>query len=652
MYINPSQPFTYFGIIVWGLYYFFVVYISLYIPGRVILGRRGDDIGIPQRNVFSLGVGLVTWIIQGLLLGILGIRWATYIYLGIIFLCFIKKHNVLKDFIQSVRCLRNIPVMLYVVFGVGLIGQCIQSIPSGLVFPSGWYTFIADDSLWHLGLTGALIRDIPPIQPGLSGVPLTNYHFLSNLFIAEFIRVFHLPLFAGQFLFPYILFSSLLGLTTYVLLRNMGLGKRISIIGVYLQYFSSDLIYITTFITSRVFEFRVHPLEDGTMFLENPPRAFATLLVLFGLNFYVISENKKTLFWKVLTGITFGLVIGAKVHTGLMVLLGLGTVGVVSLVLRDWKSVIIPLISLFVSLGLYLPVNGGAGYPLIAPFEMARTFVVQPLIHLSWLELRRQVYAAYGNYLRIFQMEMTMLCIFMLSQFGIRNIGWFGIPLVFKQTKRSIALFLTGGLVGIWVFATIFIQPLTVGDTFNLYLAGSLILSILTAITLNRFLSNKKRILKIIVVFIIISLTAPRWIYRISNFYTSLNHPKPVISREELEATDYLKTNSRKGEVILIFNSGYWDSVWSYVSSLTDRYSYLSGQHILDNTHIDYSKRLHNVSVISKGTDTVQIKKILKQENIDYIYTYKNNDKITEPRNFGLSEFFRNNSITIYKNEN
>lgn len=652
MYINPTQPFTYFGILLWSIYYIFAVYISLYIPGRVILDGRDNKIGIPQRNVLSLGIGIIAWILQGLLFGILGIRWATYFYLGIAFALYIKNYTVIKDFFLTFRFLPKIPAMLGIIIGIGVLGQCIQSIPSGFIFPNGWYTFIADDSLWHLGLTGALIRDIPPIQPGLSGVPLTNYHFLSNLFIGEFIRIFHLPLFAGQFLFPYFLFSLLLGIVTYGLLRSIGITKPVSMIGVYLQYFASDLIYLTTYLTSRVFEFRVHPLEDGTMFLENPPRALATLLVLFGLSFYVISEQKKSLFWKILSGITFGLVIGAKVHTGLMVLLGLGAVGIVSMIRRDWKSLIVPLVSLFVSLVLYVPVNGGAGYPLISPFEMARTFVVQPLIHLSWLELRRQVYAAHGNLLRVFQMEMMMLCIFMISQFGIRNIGWLGIPFVFKQTSHRIALFLTGGLVGIWIFATVFIQPLTVGDTFNLYLAGSLILSILTAVTLNRMLSNKKRIWTIIVFLFIISITAPRWIYRMLNFSISLKQPKPVISREELQAAEYIKKNSRGSEVILVLNAGHWDSVWSYISTLAGRYSYLSGQHILDNTHIDYSQRLHNVSIISKGIDAAQIKKILGQENIDYIYAYKKNNRISEPKNFGLSEIYGNNSITIYKNEN
>lgn len=648
MYLDINNLVSIFSILLWSIYYGATVVVALYFPGLVILRKFGMQTSIFRSIVISIGIGLTLWIIQGLIFGYLHVRWLSYIYLGIF--VYASRNEFLHFTIQVkklIHSIRSFPKYIIIVGFIGLIGQTIQSIPSGFIFPRGWFTFIADDSLYHLGLTGALIQNFPPFQPGLSNIPLTNYHYLSNLFVAEFVRVFHLPIFATQFLFTYILFSFLLGAVSYIFFRLLRISRLGSTIGVYLLYFSSDLIYLTIWITTGKLNFMMHPMEDGTMFLENPPRALATILTLLGLVIYQHSEKKATYWWKILVGVIFGLTIGVKVHTGIMVFFGLAIVGVVNLVFRKWSSLITPLVALGVGLAVYLPTNISAGLPIFSPFEIAHNFIVQPALNLSWMELRRRIYLDHGNWIRITQMEISIFFVFMMSQFGIRNFGWFGISELIKKKEKNITLLIIGGLVSILIFGSTFLQPLTIGDTFNFYVAGSLFLCLLLVVFIGKLIQINYY-MRICVILIVFCATFPRWTYRMASFLAAIHNAEPTISRNEFNAFDAIKNDADSDAVIAVYNIGHFDAYFAYICALTDKQTYLSGIKILNDRKFDYANRSRNLLELVSQTDEEKLRKIYNDEHIKYLIVYSDS-KISIQNRRMLSEFYRNNDILVYK---
>ena len=113
--------------------------------------------------------------------------------------------------------------LLFIIFALGIFGQVQQFLITGFRFSDGIHIFTAasDDAFWHTSLIAQLVRRFPPFEPGLVNVGVHNYHYWSNLVVAELIRVFGLPILATQFQYMYLLVSFLLGGIAYVLARAL-----------------------------------------------------------------------------------------------------------------------------------------------------------------------------------------------------------------------------------------------------------------------------------------------------------------------------------------------------------------------------------------------------------------------------------------------
>ena len=632
-----------------GLWFLFGIVIGLYFPGRLFL-RTSIQVQSPfHRITLFVGFGMVLWILQAYLFGLLHIRWMSYVYLATstIISMFTYASVPKAKWKKSLRKLAKY-WWVVVVFIAGVVIQTVQSIPSGFIFRDGWHTFIADDALWHLGLTGELIRHMPPNEPGTAGLLLTNYHYLANLFIADFSRVFGLPLLTVQFFFICVFLSMMLGLLLFVLGRMAGLSMVGAALVMYLQYFASDTIYAIPLITRHVVDFSVHPLEDGTMFLENPPRAFASVITVVGIILLVQTVRSKRVLLSVLTGITFGVVIGCKIHSGIMVLIGLFAIGLYALFKRNWVLLVAPILALILSVAIYLPTNSGAGGPVFAPFEMAHMFVVQPNLSLSFLELRRLIYLQHNNYIRVLEMNLIMLGIFYISQFGLRTIGWFGWRIARKSLGTEVAIFLFASLVGTTLFGTLFIQPITYADIFNSYLAASVILSLLNALILERLIRAQSKVIAVVILLIIGAMTIPRIFYRMQQFSKELQNSAAIISNSEIHALDFVREKVKSDTVVYVFNKAQIDGYESYVSALTSHDTFLAGQNYLGRHGVDYSGKQRLADIIATSFDPALVNNILKSNRIGILYAYKPFALPAGLKGIGVRKIFENSSNIVY----
>jgi hypothetical protein len=397
--------------------------------------------------------------------------------------------------------------------------------------------------------------------------------------------------------------------------------------------------------------FSIHPLEDGTMFLENPPRAFAMVLTVIGLLFFMYWCKSKKTFWACMAVISLGLVIGAKVNNGLMIIMGAMGLTAVSMIKRKWDMLAIAVGIGGLAYCVYSLMFIKSGGPVFAPFEMAKMFVVQPYLGFSFLELRREIYLAHNNMLRVLEMQLTMLALFLFSQFGIRNFGWFGIKRLYKIGGFGIGTIILFGLVGTMALATLFIQPIGFADIFNSYLAASVFLTVLAATFFSQYIQKKSLITYAIIICILLA-TIPRFIYRMNGVYIRMKNPQPAIARSEFKAAEFLQKNTKQSDVIAVINTQSFDYFSSYVSALSNRHTYLSGQHYLSTFLIDYSKRMENIRILEKGIDKDKIKSIIQTEPINYIYYYSD---VPIEGIYGekqIKRVYQGEGITIYAIEN
>lgn len=640
-------------------YFLFVISIAFYIPGDLLLGKIKQNFPTAfEKIVVCLIVGFTLWAYQGAIFGYLDARYLTYVYLA---LCafFWMKHRFSAVALQRLFRLQNtqfignkkVFFILLVIFTLGILGQVPKFWVAGNIASDGIHMFAAagDDALWHTALTSQLVRRFPPFEPGLVDVVVRNYHYWSNLVTAELIRIFHLPILQAQFQYVYLLMSFLLGGVAYTLAKKLNFSSYAVVLLVYLQYFSSDILYLFTFITRRVFDFTIGPLEGGVEFLENPPRAFSIVVALCGVLFLKLWLGDKKVRTGIITAILFGSIIGFKVNTAIPVYAGIAILSLFLVVKREFRILLILILTGGLALFVYLPVNVASGGLLFTPFWITRDFAVHPDLHLSNFELARQTYLFHSNWLQALRMDITMMFLFLLAQFGIKNIGWFLAKGLLKQLGLPFYIFLYVSMISGVVLGTFFYQKSGGGNIFNFFLASSLLLSIPAVFILGKLLNISLQI-RIIFVILLLTVTIPRWMYRNQSFLYYFKQTSPIIHIDELKAMDSIRSNTSPKEVILVFNDGNWDSEYPYVGVFTQRDMYLSGQGILKSHGIyEYKDREWVKKIILTSNNADQVKNLLKKNSIDILYFYGKPTLGKGLKEINLMKIFENDRITTYR---
>lgn len=631
------------------------VVLVFYIPGKVALKDLLNKRSAIESVTIAIIIGMVFWGLQGIILGYLNMRYLSYFYIFMFLVFFLKKKtkNSKSPKVSALHLTKLIKsnILFLIIFVIGIFGQIQQFFISGFIFSDGIHMFTgsSDDAFWHTALINQLVSNFPPVEPGLSGELVKNYHYISNLIIADLIRVFHLPLMPTQYQFVYFFLSLLIGLAAFTLGKSLDLSKKGLILIVFLQYFSSDIIYLVSYLGNRTFEFTVHPLEDGTMFLENPPRAFASIVSLAVVIILVEFLKKKDRRSGILLALVSGIVIGLKVHHGFLILSGLAALSLYFLIKKQFKELIYPLLAVVISLLIYLPVNSGAGMPVFVLFDMPRMFAGQEKLGLSHFELARQIYEQHSNWIQVLRMYLIMFAFFIIGQFGIKNIGLLPFRRTITKLTPEVAIFLYGGIISTIILGTFFIQPVAGADIFNFYLSASLFLGVITAVTLDRLLNTKSRAIFICLLTIILILTLPRWVYKTAPAYSYFVRTVPVVSSNELDAMEFARTTIDRDALMLVFNSGKWDSMYPYVSAFADKKMFLSGQVILGRHGINIKNRQDVVKSLMDTKSNEKFSKILSQYAISHLYFYGEPKSILKITTIPGKKIFYNNDISIFQ---
>jgi hypothetical protein len=638
-----------------GLLFVPIVVLCLYIPGAAVIRsfRLPPIISIP----LSIVVGLVLFAFQGMLFGYLGVRWLSYVYLFAMVCWFVIGHFYKKTPTETVG---DAPMLSldWVVVAIAAVGSLVQlSIIwfTGILHDGAAYFCCGNmnDNMWFTAVSAELVKRFPPNHPGLYGVTLQNYHYWSNLAVAEITRLFGISYFSVLFQYAPILLVIVNALLLLSFVRINGLSKTYGRWLFFFMYFGSDIVWVLVALRGTEKFFSMSGIEDGAGYLANMPRAYATTIFLAVLILLSLWIKKRSVKLGVITAGMLGCLVGFKVYAAFFAFFGLGAVALYHIIWKkDWSTMWLLVGSLFVALGVYLPVNSGAGGIYWTGMWRYREFIVQTGLKLDRLEMARTIYANDGKWMKAGMYDALFFVAYMITIFGTKLLGFF-------QTRRSLRtfpielnIFFAAG-IGASLFLGCFFQQSSGGaNTFNFLVYVFTLLSFHAALAMeDASVRFSKPVYAVCVVFVVI-LTVPRIIYNASNVWTGLQVRTTEYAAPMMDAIRYVRENTPTDAVFLADRDEYYyDRIGPEFSALMGRDTWYSGEELdhfkLRRSELDF--RWKQVRFILNDKTDWRLPFVLERTPVSYIIApidRKFNDSISH---IYLTPVFANKKVRILK---
>lgn len=640
---------------------------SFYLPGRLLLHNRKLSFGL--QLFLSFVVGIVLWGIQAYMLGYLHLRMLTYLYLlSILIIAYRRKIPVVSDMLQSWNFIKdNILLSIFVLIGV--IGQMIIVIGSGVMYPDG-LRFIGGngvDGVMHLAYIRSIVHYFPPIEPGLAGHPLVNYHYWSDLIIAELIRIWHIPTTHAFFQFFPLFISSLTAFGAYQLMKYWGFSRKAGILAIFFLFFGGDATYALLLLIHQKLNFVTPAIDNGADQFFNMPNAFARPIFLAGILTLGYWIKEKSWFYGVITAAIFISLVGIKIYYGIFVLFGLSLlVGflVIKELLRSLKEkrlrlneqrYLLPFILVLIgAAAVYLPANQASGGLIFAPLEWPKIFIGPDVINWGDWWLRQNVYSSTHNYKSIVVIDAIAVIIALISIHGTRLLGLLPSRLIYRRLGWEMIIFL---LPTIFVFHLLGLFTLQVSgglNVFNFFAVSTVVMSLLTAMLVDTALFARKKLIGSILLVLIILLTVPRVIYEDIIHSKELLNPQTnsfLISNDELAAFAYIRNHTPKDAIVQSDPTDAYDSQSPYVSFGSDRLTYVSGVFLQRTHNQPVDGRLKEVKNLFMTKTSPALQSTGKSLGIDYLYLKKTKKQDlsfkTDPNL--VRKVFENKTVVVYQ---
>lgn len=656
--------------------FFFAIFFAFYIPGNFFL--KENKLTSFQRTILSIIIGLALWGWQGFVFGFLQIRWMTYIYLLVFFILWVRTEEP-KQILETFKNFKfkykpDLPLILLV--AIGTLLQMLGVFFLGILTSKGMYFCCSvNDSLYHIALTNQLVKEFPPTEPGMAGIIVHNYHYLSNLVSADLIRIFYLPLIATQFQYFVFVLSLLIGLTAIVFGQILNMKKPYILWLVFFLYFSGDMTYILAFFAGRGLNFNTPYLENALWLWNSPPRVFATDVLLGSLSLFVLWIKQKKVSFGILLSFVLATLISFKVYDGVFALTGAAVLFIYFSVIKQFRMAIPMILSCLLSLIFYLPVNANSGGFVFTGLWSFENFMTQPAMGLEHLEAARQVYVAHHNWLGVARFEMLFIILFLVFVFGTIILGIFQTKKSLKLLPKELNIFLLSGIASSAILGFFFIQQSGGANSSQFLITIDILGSIYAALACYYWIGKLKGLLKYTVIFVIVLLTIPRAIDIAHDYIGDLLYNTPlIIDNNQLQALNYIKTNTPPNSIILVDNleknvtyiysnkkllvipintGGTWVGNLSYYDSfLMNRSMFIDGDYatysVVYSHGVNTEARVNVEKTVFLDKNPRLIKTLLHTNNISYIYLGSGTKLALYPPQF-LKPVFKNSEITVLK---
>lgn len=542
------------------LVFIVLTFLSLYPLGYLFFAKKVDRLEDQEIISLSFSLSIVVLVLLAIFLAFVRARFLLiYIIVGANLFSIFKYKTKLLNPWKTVFKNRILSFLLI----LGILVQGFINFPNGYLYKEGllFWSSQGFDGFWHISLMEAIRRNIPPQLPIYSGFSIQNYHYLVDIFMGEYFRIyaFFSPLDLYFRFFP-VLFSFLMGISVYSFTKRWK-NEKVAYWAIFFTYFVGSFGYVLTFIKSgKLFggetAFWVSQLNTV---IANPPHAAAIILLCSFLLSFLLFTKSKSKYWFLISFLLGSVISGFKVSGGILLLAGLGASSLVQILNeRKFGSAILFLALLATNFITIKLVSKDVGsYLIFQPWWFIRTMVVVKLGLVDW-ELRRQTYLSVGrftSYLRVLELEGTAFLIFVIGNLGMRIIG---LPIVIgkllhikdKLFKNYIDTFLlTACFVGFSV-PMLFLQKGIVYNSIQFMQYVLLITGFYGAVFAYQVLKKVKvNVLKYFFCLVLICLSVPTVIGNFVEFYG--NPPNAKISTLELSVLSYLKDNSKPNDIIL-----------------------------------------------------------------------------------------------------
>lgn len=635
-----------------------VIFISFYIPGSILLSLIKIHTG-SLKFVLSQVIGIVLWGFQGYILGYLNLRVGTYLYCVAAVVFFILNYKKYIEEIKEVAGYFNRKVITPSVFIiVGVICQMIPIFGSGIKYPDGIKFFgnNAADGVMHLAYIRSIANHFPPLEPGFSGLLIHNYHYWGDLVEADIARIWSFPIIHLFFQFFPFYISILIGIVSFLLVREWGGSRKMALWFLLLLYFASDAAYLVLLILRKPFGFYTPAIDSGVTQFLNMPHMFGKLIFLAVL----IAINKwlktKKYGWGILTILLCASLFGFKIYFGLYIAIGLLSLFVGKLFYESYKKKrlvldgqFLLLLALFfvMSLAIFLPHNYGAGGFVFVYLEWPRSLLGAGSI--DWREwwLRRQVYEAAHNVRNLIVFDGLAVLIAFISIYGTRILGFVTTKKLYKFLGFENTLLLIPGLMIFHILGLFTIQSSGGVNVYNFFSVSAVILSLFSAYILSTF---KKNLVGIAIVILFVALTIPRSIYEISSNIAKYNSSDfSLVSNDQLNAFRYIRNNTNVNSIVQASPNNSLDNTSPYVAFFSGRDSYIAGSGLLETHNVKTEIRKDELDKIFKSANVIDFTSQLRQKNISYVYLQKNPEQMIQFKidPTYIKTVFKNKSVIV-----
>ncbi|MFA9289093.1 MAG: hypothetical protein ACEQSA_04395 [Weeksellaceae bacterium] len=544
--------------------------------------------------------------------------------------------------------LKKNPVILL----ISILASIITLLP---ILPDGGYGCVKDqcgfivgtnykDALWYIAISTVSFQTIPFQMPVFADGLLQGYHFLPNL-VTYVLSLVGIPVvFTYYKLLPVIYILLLIVLTIKLGLDRHKNTLYATILLLFVA-FGGTLTHIFTFFNHGMISNRnvMSPLFESARALESMQYSFSLIIILAAL--ILIQKVHKVRANYLALSVLLFFSFGTKFYAGIILAVLVMMDALLSMIktkhylrfsLTGLAYVLSALLGVLV---FYNPfTSSGTGSPFtFSPFATVHHLIEHPdFFYLPDMVLARYYLYEQGWGPRLLAIELFSAVLFVVYYFGLRCLGFIKLGTSLIQRKLSafdITLFVAS--ISSLVISVLFIQK---GDWFNTIqfaAYGAFLMSWPTA-DLMYDLARKHLMGKVLVVIAAI--------FMMTSSFTHLqyltNPSRLVITEPEMQALTYLKDQPDGTVYAPILDS---DDL-PYVAALSSKQTYINFTNVLENTGIDYKKRLAQVEKLDH----------IKQAKVDYIYLPKRYKKLPEIQTViaassKYENIFVNQAVLIYK---
>lgn len=649
----------------YGILFLVASFFTWFVPGWVMLGLVSWK-QVALKAVLALPVGLALFGLQGYVFGYLGLRWLSFVFVALFAVRFFSEQHRSKweEFLALGKILRSVPVWLVLAIAASAFFQIFAQVSSGLRVPEGiaFYFVNTADGIMHLSYIQELIQRFPPQEPGAIGQPLLNYHYWSDLVMADLIRLWPLPIMHVFFQYVPILLAAWTMLLVVALIRYLGGKSKTIMVALFLFAFGGDAAYLITLVLHGTWAEKMASLDSGITFFFNTPQAFARLIFLGAV--LLLLEFWKKHSWKIglLACLAIASLFGFKVYYAIYAVLGFCVLVTFEFCQAFWQyarkhmlfsavrytfvqqKIPILLVGILaaLSLSIYLPTNSGAGGLRYSFFEWPRRFLsAENIDYADWF-LRMQVYEAAGNTRNIVIFNLWALFLTFVAVYGTRMLGM--IPLFAargNEWRRFLVLILPVNLLFLCL-GLLTLQTSGGLNVFNFLIVPIVSFNILAAFSLAQL--PTKIFIPVFALFIL--LTLPRsgmqfWDYagRYARAKSDL-----IITNDDLAAFEYLQRATPSTAVVQGLVTDPQNRLSLYIPFFSNRDSYIAGITMLNSHNQPTEERITHLSGAFSEALPTQQATALRELGIDYLYIQREH-----PFTLLFEPVYQNDSVIVVK---